>query len=676
MLKFIRKYQIIMLAIGGSLLMVVFLVGPVLQQILPSFTNTTVATLDGGDGTISLRDQQMASTEMAVIQRVIPFMFGKSNEGRGGLINLDDDLHHWLLLTYEAERAGLIGEADDGRVWIDQELASVYAFTEKQYQLYEQIPYMPFVNQQMQSPQVQAEIAERAVQLRTTLPLNVRSVAAGMGTDEETVFQMLAKARGVLRMIGRHDRTIRQSERDIVEAVRDVFDSAITDYVLVPASMLIDEETEPTDEQLAAHFDEFKDKKPGEDELRYGYILPPRVQMGWLTLDHAGIAATVEPDRIAIHKRWAENRDRFPGEYEAERAAVRKELVDEAVADLMIEADRIIVGQLRAALRGVTKSGPYYEIPHNWGGVTMETLAQSVVDEMKAMRDIDFPMPGITYRVDKWFTEEDLTKLPGIGQAYWQIGPNQVAVSRAPSFARDLGGDTTIALQKRIPVVDPYAQDGAGSRYYIVLFETREESAPDSWEEIKEQLTTDVREYTAFQSLQAQLAELGELALEEGGMSAIADRFNPPAQEDSEEVIPDEAEKITPSQWAIISRNRLARIDAAKTVDARANVEPFREAVMAKAETLDPMVPYGTLPRADTVITVELPEIKAVAIANVLAFRPATTDQRYSLSTRDIAALATREYSENAAEIPYPFSLEALKERHNFTLRGGNDDEG
>lgn len=679
MLKFIRKYQIIMLAIGGSLLMVVFLIGPVLQQVLPSLTNTTIATLDGGAGSMSIHDRQRASQEIGIMSRVIPFMFGKSQQGGGGLINLDDEMDHWLLLTYEAGKAGLIGGADDGRLWIDQELASIYAVTEKRLQLYQEIPYMPFVNQQMQSPQVQAEIAAKANDLRVALPSRVRSVASGMGTSEDTVYEMLAKARGVLRMVGRHDRAIRQSDRDIVEAVREVFDAAITDFIMVPASVLVDEESTPTDEQLSAQFERFKDKLPGEDELGFGYILPPRVQMGWLTLDHGTIASTVDPDRISIHKRWAENRDRFAGEFEAERDRVRKELVDEQVADMMVDADRIIVGRLRAALQGVPKNGPYYEIPHNWGGVTMESLSEAIVEEMKAQRNIDFPVPGITYRVEKWFTETDLAKLEGFGRAYWQVGPDRVPVSAAPTLARELGGSPRLALQKRIPVVDPVARDDAGSRYYVVLFNTREQSPPDSWEEIREQLTTDVRLYETYESLKTQLPELEQMAMTEGGITEIAQRFNPPPQSESEEIIPADAERLTPSKWAIVTRNGLRRVDPAKSVDSRANVQVFRDAVMAKAETLDPMVPYGTLPRADTVITVDMPAQRAVAVANILAFRPATTDQRYSLLPRDIAALATREYTENQTDELYPFSLEALKARHKFTertSRKGEDEEG
>ncbi len=674
MLRFIRKYQLIMLAIGGSLLMVVFLVGPVIQQIGPSLGNKTVATLKGG-GEVTIMDRSRAAAEVQTITQVFPFMFGNMEEGSRGLINLEDNLDHWLLLTYEAEHAGLIGESEDGRTWIDQELAQIYAYTEKQYALYQQIPYMPFVNQQMSQPSVQQEIADRAIEVRSILPSRVHQVALSRGVDDSVVYKMLAKARGVLRMIGRHDRSIRQSDRDIIKAVREVFDSAITDYIYIPASVLIDTDEVPSDEQLAAQFERFKDAVPGEGELGYGYTLPARVQLGWITIDHGSVAASIEPDRIEMHKRWAENRDRFPGEYVDERDRVKEEIVNEEVADLMIEADRIIAGRLRTVLRQVPKDGRYYEIPHNWGAVTMETLSQAVVDDIRDQRGIDFPAPAITYRVEKWFTEGDLQELAGIGRAYWQIGPDRIPVPSVPTLARELGGSPRIAIQVRIPVVDPYAKDDQGNHYYVVLFGAREQSPPDSWEEIRDQLVKDVREYEAYQALTGQLEELEALAMEEGGLDAIAARFNGPELTESEGGASANADRISPSRWATVTRNTITRLDPSKTVDMRANLPPFREAVMDRAESLDPMAAFGSLPRSSTALSLELPEQKAVAVANILAYRPATKDRRYSLSPRDIAVLSTREYSEIETDTPYPFTLEGLKTRLEFKLRKSQSDD-
>ena len=55
MLKFIRKYQMVILVIGGSLLMVVFLLQPVLERLAPSPLKAKVASLD--DGTVFTRGE-------------------------------------------------------------------------------------------------------------------------------------------------------------------------------------------------------------------------------------------------------------------------------------------------------------------------------------------------------------------------------------------------------------------------------------------------------------------------------------------------------------------------------------------------------------------------------------------------------------------------------------------
>nr|WP_289135503.1 hypothetical protein [uncultured Halomonas sp.] len=80
MLKFIRKFQLVILAVGGSLLMVVFLLEPVLTSFQRSQMNRTVARY--GDGSkITSFDLDRARSQLELAKRVAPVVFLPKQQG-------------------------------------------------------------------------------------------------------------------------------------------------------------------------------------------------------------------------------------------------------------------------------------------------------------------------------------------------------------------------------------------------------------------------------------------------------------------------------------------------------------------------------------------------------------------------------------------------------------------
>lgn len=681
MLKFLRKYQLILLAIGGSLLMVVFLIGPIIQQVGPSLADKTVATMHGGTKKVSIYESTRAAMTPEIIRDVFPFMFYDSRTGFPGLIRLEDEGSHWLMLTTEAREAGLIGEAEDGRLWLEQELASVFAVYEVQFQLLQQWQGNAQIAQwMMQQRETQEAIATRTADWRSGLPMRARQVAQRRGMPDSEVFKMVAEARGVMRLMRRHEQMVRPSDREVIAALKESRDEAIVDFVLVPGDRLADQVGEPTDEQLSAHFERFRDVLPGTGDTGIGYTLPSRVKLGWLVLDYQAIASSVRPDRVLVRKRYSEDRVKYPGEFEDERPRIERDIVDQQVNDLMVDADRVIQGRIRGALKDARRVDGYYQIDEHWGGVTMESLSEAVAQDIRDQRGIDFPQPGITYRVDQWFTSDDLSRLDGLGRAYWQVGPTQIPVSNVTTMARGLGDSKQVLIQKRVPVADPPARDAAGNRYYVVLFETRPQSPPDSWEEIRERVTADYKRIRAYEMLREQVDELTALAQSQG-IEAVAARFNKeqPQNPESEEATPPlpQERNLYVSRWATVSQGNVGNLDFTKAVDLRANTEAFRKAVLEFASKLDPMTPFGEIPAEQALLGVELPTQQAVAIAQVQAYRPATLPDRYMISPAWIQGLAQSAFGEveNLGE-HLPFTLAALRKRLDFQYRRerGEDD--
>ncbi len=104
----------------------------------------------------------------------------------------------------------------------------------------------------------------------------------------------------------------------------------------------------------------------------------------------------------------------------------------------------------------------------------------------------------------------------------------------------------------------------------------------------------------------------------------------------------------------------------------------FLDALLNKAEALDPLAEFDSYDPSTSVLSVALPSEQSVVIAKVLAFRPATQENRYALRESDVRTLASREIAEAMGkDRNWPFTLDAMIKRHDYVLldRGRDDDE-
>jgi hypothetical protein len=231
MLKFIRKYQLIILAVGGSLLMVVFLFQPIIGKLSPDPRKATVATL--ADGTkFNGFDYQRASFDLAVIKRISPLLLLPSQQGGLGIEqgNGDEAELHWLLLSKMANDAGLVGDAGEGITWIP-ELARRNAGFQLQQQAQQGLI-------QFNSEQEFAQaVAQLAPQYEAPLQRNV-ALATGMsqGATEDDVYRTLATARGIERFYRVYSSVPSYSDIGAMDAAKQRYDAIAVDAVVIKRS--------------------------------------------------------------------------------------------------------------------------------------------------------------------------------------------------------------------------------------------------------------------------------------------------------------------------------------------------------------------------------------------------------------------------------------------------------
>ncbi|MBZ0171720.1 MAG: hypothetical protein K8E66_05015, partial [Phycisphaerales bacterium] len=368
MLKFLRKYQLILLAVGGSLLMVVFLLQPVLNRLAPDPAKRTVATI-GEDVKITLGDQVRANIELDMLGRFLPELFtllGVEPQSK-------DKTAHWMLLKHEADRMGVMGVQQDGEDWIP-ELA--YGLVITQVEL-----------ARRQGQRFTAEEVNEMIEAGTRgLQQRRESMMRGnRGLNEDVFNQIMSKARGVMRLRRLYDSAPRLSERHAVRALQELGLRVLTDQIVLGPELLLDGVAEPGEAELLAHLEQYKntragntDVETGGNEFGFGYLLPARIKLEWLVLDPRRIAEAVSPDPVLVRRRWQE-RNPDGGAFDEARAELENEIKDELVAQIANEADELIRGEILAAQRGFEKEGIYRKLPEDWAAPSYETIAQDIV---------------------------------------------------------------------------------------------------------------------------------------------------------------------------------------------------------------------------------------------------------------------------------------------------------
>ncbi|MEO1716034.1 MAG: hypothetical protein AAFR76_02885, partial [Planctomycetota bacterium] len=197
MLKFLRKYNKIILVIGGSLLMVAFLAPQAIQQI-GTLQNRTVARMDGRE--IKERELFDAANELRALNAL-----GGTGGTANALLNLeqatssDADLH-WYLLSKEAEAGGFVGSDEDGRGYylsIAEQIAVLVIRSSREYQQFAQQAGQQFADQFIlarQLPELREQFFNRLQQTETN------AADAGRFTSIEELHRAVAKMRGIQRM--------------------------------------------------------------------------------------------------------------------------------------------------------------------------------------------------------------------------------------------------------------------------------------------------------------------------------------------------------------------------------------------------------------------------------------------------------------------------------------------
>lgn len=582
MSKFLRKYKQWILVVGMSLLMVAWLFPQALQQFGSMGMSTTIARFDGGR--ITVKSHQDAQQELRALGEVSPMLvmaLGLS-DGRSLSTNAAE---HWMLLSYEAKKGGWIGGVEDGASMLDEIAASLA----RRQQMFGQ----------------GGDVAQARAMLENG---RQRAVA---GTGQQTVDRALSAASGVLRMMqAARSLGLGVSAKESTLFAWELFDAAVVDLLVVPASSVAGELKQPDEARIAAHWAEFKDKRPGETELGIGYKRQPAVKVEWLTVARSAVVNAMPADAIEVNKFWRANRARFGENFSEARAGVEQAYKAQQAEAVLDKAREAINRAILKVSAGVENDGRYKKLPADWKDKmpSMEALAQAARDAMgiEGASGMVFASPSDgTFR-----TALDLRALVGIGNSMGRVGdvPN-IAFAEASINVREMGVESLVHTQTGV-LYGPLSDPMGSSEYYFRVLEARPESAPDSSAEVIEQVKGDIATKEGFELLKSRVDEY-KARLAEKGVAGMLD--------------------VPSVRTALDTVVRRESMDADKPGETfplqEANTPKVREAVMALVEGWDPKADVAAMPAAQRVVAVAEPAAKGLVLAMVKARRPLTTER-------------------------------------------------
>ncbi|MSR44031.1 MAG: hypothetical protein EXS15_01545 [Phycisphaerales bacterium] len=490
MLKFFRKNEKAsrwILIVGMTLLMVSWLVFDQSSTFLTETMTGRAAWATTVDGvTITEGDRMKMQQELRAISLI--------GDPTVRTLGVEKDPVHWFLLVNEAQRAGLVGGAADGR----------------------------------------ARIAEMATSSKVPEGNLLGALCRESGMTPTEVFETVAKLNGVDRYVdliisgpSRLSATrIEQSAAAMLAAVSGeiVVLDGIKSKVEVPA---------PSESALAAQLASFGAIVAGEGTNGFGYRLPDRAKIEWLTVPAASISTLVEQSpalsNIELRKYWLEHQTEFVAAalsttaegstFEGSREAVRAKVLAATIALKRSEITKFVSDRMQLSMRGIPQVNGYYNLPADWAttGLPLATLASEIAAKF------GMTAPLLSTNGEGWISPNEVGAIPGLGTATTnRFGTQPVNAGQLVQALREFGGTPTFVTQ--VGITSPVLEGLTGDLYVMRTTAIEASSAPSTVDAVRDALIADINRSARYEKLAGSTAAIQTEAVDQG-LGALAANY-------------------------------------------------------------------------------------------------------------------------------------------------------
>lgn len=620
MLKFFRKNETMsrwILIVGMTFLMVSWLVfdqsSSFMSELLTG-RSTWATTIDG---------EVVTESDMARLQqetRVIGMMGDPIVQALG----LDKDPVHWYLLLLEAEKAGLVGGAANG----------------------------------------QARLAEMATANKVPERNLLAALCREGGQTPTEVYETIAKLNAVDRYVnlvtsgpGRISATrLEQSAASLLAAVSG-------EMVVLDGATATVEVAAPSETALSAQLASFGAVKVGEGTNGFGYRIPDRLKMEWISIPAASVTAIVEQSsalsNIELRKYWIEHKAEFTplpiastptpdANFDSSRDAVKAKVLAENTKARAAEISKFISDRMQLSMRGIPQVNGYYTLPADAAStqLALATLAAEVAARFAIAQ------PTVSTNGDGWVSPADVSALPGLGSASTtRFGAQPVTTAQLIGALREFGGKSTLIAQ--VGVTSPVLQTPGGDLYAFRVTAVEASSAPASVDAVRDALVADLNRLNRFEKLNGMTSEILREAIDQG-LGAVATTYGCKVDQFSD-LRQGEKQFL---QYGLKFPGQLPVLGSAPDVV---------KAVVERAMSLPTGESISSLPVGERTIVIPAPSKLAIAVVRI--------DSITQMNRGEVPALVTNPRfktvvaTDAAAGDPRAlFTLEALTARHGFTL--------
>lgn len=629
MLRLLRKYNKFILVIFGSLLMIVFLIPDAIQR-LGSYSaqrGAAWATLTLPNG----REIRATAMDQSNAQYAVRLLRETMNTERGNPLDLLGvrDPAHWYLLALEAREAGLMGGPNEAYSMLGETRESA---REMIFQL------------------------ARAAQIM----------------DPNRVVEIFNELIAIQRLVSLYSNAGKLSDLRLKQFANEEMLGVTGEYIVLRAGFEGESLADFTAEQLQAQFDAYRTDAPGEGTFGFGYLLPDRVKLEWLTISEAGVRASLEqrgqPDDLEIRKHWLQNRASFAsfpggGDRDAEtafaavRGRVREALLRRMTNDLLEEIQRFAEGELNKLVRSLPRDGQYRTLPADWD---QQRLRFTILAEDIQQR-FNIELPAYAARNDRWLTQDDLRMLPGIGFSRTDRFGGTRLFGEVVFAARELGAQQAVFIQKGI--AGPPMRGNDGSIHFFRILDVSPAHAPVTIDEVAESVAYDLRRVELHRRLVARLDEIRLRSMTEG-FDAIAQEFAAAP--------PQPATNISRTDIFMLSYGirQASALPGLTTSDATVD-NIINHAATLMERSVAEQIAIADFPLADRIIALEVPDELAVILFRITAVTPMLIED-----FGQIVQLLAFAIGGDEADTSEAYSFDALKQRFKFEfLRAATDDE-
>lgn len=592
MLKILRKYNTIILAFGGVVLMIAFVLPQLPQMFGGGAFSQTVAQM--GDENINAREYDRLSREFRVAAVAAGPIMQQLPLGEDDALRLDVT-DHWIMLRELAIRNGLVGGIRDGEIAMEDFEDQLTASAALRFSFFDEETLRD--------------------QARRTLDAGFQS-ARRTGFTDDQIYEALAVLRGIARLTNTMTVNPSLSTQEAYDSFQDAADRATVSVRWFRTQPNPSDLAELSETDLESFFEANKDQYATDSEIGVGYLRPDAVRGEFIRVNRVAATALVPVDELTLSRYWSRDKERFGEDYTLVRDAVETAYRTERADELMDAAAAAVLSQRELELREFPVLDRYRDIPAEFVAarepIESYALAAAGAFDLTVDPEAAESLVRTTEDGGDYLNRVELGNVPGLGSSSYRVNERlSVPFADVALGILELGQSEDYAAQSGV-MFGPL-EDTAGNMYFVRFTSVRPESPPESWLEMETRVRRDLARVNQYEAMLDAEDELTAALKAQGFGVSVPRSFVPSEDLTNVTVTPDTVRLEGGGGFMPISH------------------ESFRTAVIDFIEVWDPAVDAVDYAEADRVLFVPVPESLGVAIVEIVGrVAPSVQDFRSS----------------------------------------------